>query len=300
MNLKDAFEIASASIIGRDHRALGKNNQDAFSLVITDDFLAAVVTDGCGSGPQSDLGAKFGARLATRFIHSYYRSYIAPRQYSLSIGTWKERLEGAFQNMVTQLTGFARDYADIRPRPEDAPRWWDCVFDWKGCVRDCLLFTVVGFAMTPYDTLIFSLGDGLLSLNGETKVLGPFPDNAPPYIGYNIIKNDVSLGTDFSQLMINAFLPTEKVESILIGTDGAVDFAESAEKNIPGRDESVGPLSQFWENDFYFRNPDALRRRLAVANADVVKPDWEERRLVKHPGLLRDDTTLVVLRRKRL
>jgi len=299
MNPKDTFEIASASVIGRDHRALGKNNQDAFSLVITDDFLAAVVTDGCGSGLQSDLGAKFGARLATRFIYSYYRSYIAPRQYSLSIGTWRERLEGAFQNMVIQLGCFARDYADIRPRPENAPKWWDCVYGWKACVRDCLLFTVVGFIITPFDALVFSLGDGVYALNGQITTLGPFPGNAPPYIGYNAIKEDVCLEADYSQFTINAFLPAEEVNSILIGTDGAVDLMQAAEKNIPGRDEPVGPLSQFWENDIYFRNPDALRRRLAVANADVVKPDWDQRRFAKHPGLLPDDTTLVVVRRKK-
>lgn len=299
MNLKDKFEIASGTVIGRDHRVAGKNNQDAFSLAVTDNFLAAVVTDGCGSGTQSDLGAKFGARLVMKFIYSYYRSYIAPRQYSLSIGAWEERLEGAFQNIVIQLSGFARDYANIRPRPEDAPKWWDSVFDWKACIRDCLLFTIVGFIVTPFDTLIFSLGDGIFSVNGEAKALGPFPDNAPPYIGYNSIKDDVRLETDFSRFAVNAFLPTEKVETILIGTDGVLDFAEAAEKNLPGRAELVGPLSQFWDNDLYFRNPDAVRRRLAVASTDVTKPDWEERRLVKYPGLLRDDTTLITLRRKK-
>lgn len=299
--MKNIFEIASASVAGRNHRLAGKNNQDAFSVVALDYFVAAVVTDGCGSSPSSDLGAKFGARLLMRHLYGYYRSQVKYREYSLSIGTWKEVFEGIFANVLIQLTSFARDYADILSRPDDAPAWWDCMFDWKGCAKNCLLFTIVGFVMTPFDTLIFSIGDGLWGVNGQIKTLGPFPQNAPPYIGYGIFKEeDVKIETDFSRFTIEAFTPTAEVNSIFIGTDGTVDLTQVAGKNLPGRDEIVEPLSQFWENDLYFRNPDALRRRLSVIGKDVIKPDWENRRLVTLPGLLPDDTTLVVVRRKSL
>jgi hypothetical protein len=57
---------------------------------------------------------------------------------------------------------------------------------------------------------------------------------------------------------------------------------------IPGRSEDVGPLSQFWTDDAYYENRDMVRRRLAVLNRG------------RHGGLLADDTTLVVVRRKGL
>jgi hypothetical protein len=60
----------------------------------------------------------------------------------------------------------------------------------------------------------------------------------------------------------------------------------------------VGPLSQFWTDDRYFANPDALRRRLTLINRESVRADFESRRLVRTPGLLPDDTTVVVLRRR--
>lgn len=299
MNLKKSFEIAAASVTGRDHRIASKNNQDAFCCLASDELIVAVVCDGCGSGSHSDLGAKLGVRLVARNIYNRYRNHVKYKNYGLSVGAWQENLKGVFENVLIQLTSFARDYADIRPRPDSAPWWWDCVYDWKGCVHDCFLFTIVGFIMTPFDSLIFSIGDGIFALNGRTKVLGPFPNNAPPYIGYNAIKEDILLEADYSKFAINAFLPTDEVEAILIGTDGVVDFVQTAEKNLPGKEELVGSLSQFWENDLYFRNPDALRRRFAIVNADVTKPLWEERRLMKYPGLLRDDTTLVVVRRKK-
>ena len=48
----------------------------------------------------------------------------------------------------------------------------------------------------------------------------------------------------------------------------------------------VGPLSQFWADDAFYKNRDMVRRRLAVLNRGAG------------PGLLADDTTIVVVRRK--
>jgi hypothetical protein len=57
-------------------------------------------------------------------------------------------------------------------------------------------------------------------------------------------------------------------------------------------------LSQFWEEDRYFRNPDALRRRLALINSEYTHLDREAGVLIREPGLLPDDTTLVAIRRR--
>ncbi|MDO8622315.1 MAG: protein phosphatase 2C domain-containing protein, partial [bacterium] len=54
-------------------------------------------------------------------------------------------------------------------------------------------------------------------------------------------------------------------------------------------------IDQFWTDDRYFRNPDMVRRRLTLVNREAVRA--ENGMLARTPGLLPDDTTLVVIRR---
>jgi len=57
------FDIAAASVIGREHARAGRNNQDALSLLAQGEVLAAVVADGCGSGAHSEVGAQIAQRI---------------------------------------------------------------------------------------------------------------------------------------------------------------------------------------------------------------------------------------------
>jgi len=66
MDTKPAFQIAGGSVPGRRHRMAGRNNQDAFAWAARDGALVAVVSDGCGSGTHSEVGAQIGARLVVR------------------------------------------------------------------------------------------------------------------------------------------------------------------------------------------------------------------------------------------
>jgi hypothetical protein len=102
------------------------------------------------------------------------------------------------------------------------------------------------------------------------------------------------------KFQINEIVATDSVDSILIGTDGVVNFIDSAELKLPGKEESVGDISQFWLDDRYFFNKDMVRRRLFLANKKLVRPLWSEQRMVEEKGLLPDDTTLVVIRRKKI
>src|SRR5262245_43080311 len=60
----NTWQIAAASTMGRHHRLLGKNRQDAYCHVADDRCAAMAVTDGCGSAVHSEIGAYFGAREA--------------------------------------------------------------------------------------------------------------------------------------------------------------------------------------------------------------------------------------------
>jgi hypothetical protein len=293
--MKDLFEIAAGTIIGRDHHISGKNNQDAFCCLASEELIVAVVCDGCGSSPYSDVGAKIGARILATEIQSSLNS-LSDQCQPIRKDDWEFLLSHIYNKpFLSQIQTLALGMVNHR-------------LDWESelvrVILDYFLFTAIGIVITPKSTVIFSAGDGIFGINFKTggilRTLGPFPGNAPPYPTYGLIESAVACDLKLLGFKLQAVDLTSDVESLIIGTDGTADLAAAAEKNIPGRDELVGPLSQFWENDLFFTNPDALRRRLAVINTDVSKPLWEEKRIQRFNGLLRDDTTIAVIRRKNI
>jgi hypothetical protein len=260
-----SFDIAAASVIGREHARAGRNNQDAFSLLAQGEVLAAVVADGCGSGAHSEVGAQLGARCVAQAVLA-----VAGEGMSVEAPGFLEAVRTRVLKFLTSLTEQLGG----------------------SLVGEHLLFTVVGAVVTPTRTLVFSAGDGLWALNGEVHPLGPFPNNAPPYLAYGL------LSPGAVPLERQALVPTDEVMALMLGTDGAADLAKLAEARVPERDEPVGPLSQYWTDERYFQNPDALRRRLVLLGRESVRADFTAHRLVRTPGLLTDDTTLIVLRRR--
>ena len=69
--MKDKFEIAGGTVLGREHLRLGKNNQDAFAFKVVDDYaIMAIVCDGCSAGAHTEVGAKLGASIAIESLFS--------------------------------------------------------------------------------------------------------------------------------------------------------------------------------------------------------------------------------------
>lgn len=157
-------------------------------------------------------------------------------------------------------------------------------------VNDYLLFTCVVAYVTSHLATFFAIGDGYLEVNGNAIPLGPFPENAPPYIAYGLAHT--SLDPELLKFRIHLTMPTDELDSFVIGTDGLCDYARVCDENVPGKDERVGPVSRFYEEDRFFRNPDMVRRRLTLVGRDASSEAG-----VQH-GLLPDDTTLIVGRRK--
>ncbi|MDY7230229.1 protein phosphatase 2C domain-containing protein [Hyalangium rubrum] len=260
-----AFDIAAASVMGREHARAGRNNQDALCVRSRGDVLAAVVTDGCGSAAHSEVGAQLGARCVADVALA-----VLERGISLEAPEFLETVRAEVLGFLSSLTSQLG----------------------SSLVGEHLLFTVVGAVVTPSRTLVFSAGDGLWALNGEVHALGPFPHNAPPYLAYGLLSEGAV------PLERQALVPTEEVVALMLGTDGAVDLGKLTEARVAETEEPVGPLSQYWSNERYFQNPDALRRRLTLLGRESVRADFTARRLVRTPGLLADDTTLIVLRRR--
>jgi hypothetical protein len=259
------FQIAGGSVTGQVHVAAGRNNQDAFSWEASEDGLVAVVCDGCGAGPHSEVGAKIGARLVAQAGARLLASNRNP----------EDLLEQVRRDVLDRLRHLATGMSADPSQPGAAAAF-------ARTVLDHFLFTVVGALVTPRWATTFSLGDGLVVLNGERRQLGPFPDNEPPYLAYALLTRT---GGE-RPFEVHRPVPVDEARSVLLATDGAVDLEALADRPVHGREETVGPLGQFWAEDRFFANRDMVRRRLAVVSRGP------------RGGLLPDDTTLVVVRRR--
>jgi hypothetical protein len=161
------------------------------------------------------------------------------------------------------------------------------------------LFTVVGAIVTEEVSVFFSLGDGVIYINGERIPIGPWSNNEPPYLAYNLVGS--TLGDASPHLLnfqVQRIMATQELNHALIGSDGLTYLEAAAEKTFPGKPTiKVGPISQLWEEDRFFKNPFAVQQFLNMANTARTKIDWIGQKVEKENGHLSDDTTLAVIRR---
>lgn len=267
-----SFELAGGSVIGRDHRAVGKNNQDSFYWESEGEVVVGFVADGCGDSidsPHSEVGSQIAVHLVTKTILDNLRR---PRAIDSQRFWDKVLYETAFQ-IRTIAAGMGKSLSEA--------------------VRQHFLFTLVGVVITPETTVFVSLGDGVVAINGTVSVLGPYPNNMPPYLGYNLV--ETSIDPNLTKFFVLETLKTATLESFLIGSDGVSDLASLADKQMPGREELVGSIEQFWTDDRVFGNPQTITRRLRlIADEKILTVSGQ---VLRYPGLLRDDTTMIVGRR---
>ena len=273
------FQIAGGSIVGRRHLGsknllIGKNNQDALNCVKSSDCIIAVVSDGCGSSSQSEIGSQMVCEWVCKLIPEYLNS-----GYEIN-EMWPNLKNDIIANIKTIAQNMSGNFIDN--------------------IMEKFLFTILGCIITPENVFIFSVGDGVYFINDKIYNLGPFPHNAPPFIAYDCIPSTLFMNGPIENLDFNIQIyDTDSVESILIGTDGVLDLIKASDKKVPGKDETIGDISQFWTSDIYFKNSDALRRRLAVINREYQgqKEVAGHNILIDEHGPLGDDTTMVVLRK---
>lgn len=259
-SLAGQFEVASASVAGADHLRAGRGSQDAVVVLQRGPFLVALVADGCGAAPHSEVGARLGVLLLGRAL--------LRRLEAGAIGAG-QLLACARDELLEELRRLALGLAG---GDEGQPL--------LAAVRDQLLFTLVGAVVGPEVTHCFALGDGLLCCDGEELRLGPFPDNAPPYLGYRLLEGRLPPGFESGQLELRPLFsrPTAVLGSLALGTDGALELGGLG-----------APVASLLADDRIFRNPDALRRRLHLLSRGGPGAG---------PRRLSDDTSLVLLRRR--
>ena len=249
------FEIASASVAGSGHRAIARGNQDGVCVVSREDAIIAVVTDGCGSSPHSQVGALMGARM---WVDALERELLANGGIDVGgIAAARDRVTISLEVFVEALPG---ERAEI--------------------VRDFFLFTAIGAVIEPELTAVFAIGDGVVGINESFMTLEPGEGNAPAYLGYELVTETAGLG-EFSFIAVR---PTLDVTALVLATDGATSLLEADAEVQLATLLRAGPV---------YGNADQLRRQLEALARTKSSVDWELQRVVRRRSLLSDDTTIV-------
>lgn len=260
MTMSQQVQLVGGSTIGRDHRIVPKNNQDSWAVWQTEDLAVAIVADGCGSGRYSEIGSKLGVQLLGSYLEKEYTS--------IGSFSWRQVQQALLSNIDILARAISGDYRQV--------------------IEDYFLFTLVGVVIDSEFATFFAVGDGTIFVNGQQMMLGPFPGNMPPYISYNLVCEKVAVDAESIQLRPILQIPVGELKTFLIATDGIDDYIRREGDSLPGLEKVVESIQCFWDDDKYFRrNPELLSRQLKLAGRD-----WPQRS--PEPGLLRDDTTVIV------
>ncbi|MCB9560243.1 MAG: protein phosphatase 2C domain-containing protein [Kofleriaceae bacterium] len=256
-------EVATGCVLGRDHRRTDRPCQDAVAVARADGAAVVAVADGCGSGRHSEVGARIGARVLATAAAARLTAGAAIEDPA----TWLAAADDVLVQLTCLIDAFGGSVRDV--------------------VHDHFLFTLVAAAVTPRGAAAFAIGDGVIVLGDDLHVLDAGPDNAPPYLAYRL------LGAPAPHRLVVAPPATR---AALVATDGATALLAHAGAPLPaGRGAVLDPRAVATD-DRLWRNPDALRRRLAVASADHVEVDAATARLTRTGGVLADDTAIAALR----
>lgn len=269
MNLLETFDIAIGTTAGRRHRT-GVNlasNQDAVRYTASGELIVGVLADGCGSQPYSEFGSRLMVELLTKLIR---RHHAAGR---------------AFDD-----AGFAMIYTALVQRLKTAA---SVLLDGSTveALNAHLMATAGGVIITSETTTFFGAGDFVFLVNGVGHLWEPEEGNKPLYPALAL-----AFPGDARFFFRTLSLPTAEVTNFVFATDGGVELmkvCKAEDELVPGTDDRAGPIDKIWSTDEFYTNTEALGAWL-----NSLAQNWRMPGPPHHGGLLEDDTTLVVGRRK--
>ncbi|MFN0251941.1 MAG: protein phosphatase 2C domain-containing protein [Kofleriaceae bacterium] len=315
MNTKSSMRGAAAAVSGARHVRLGRNGQDAAAMWIggavgagsaaVGHIGAVVVCDGCGSGASSEVGARLGAQLVlaaiVRRLGAVLLDPASPEPLDVA-SIDRESLDGAFwglvrSDVVRALDVIVRSMTDARS--PSVPAW----VAREQIVHDHFLFTTIAAVMIDDVIAVWAIGDGAYAIDAGVRELGPFENNQPPYLGYDLLADaahldarrvdpqridpqriDPQIGPQRDSEAPDACHARARIEvtrgsSVIVATDGVAEIG----------------LDRFAGVDRFVAHPDALRRHLALLARTDERIDWDARRVMREPALLQDDGAVAML-----
>ncbi len=264
--ISQQFSIALGSAPGYRHWKGYRNNQDAAFVAERAEGLAAVVCDGCSAGSHSEVGAQLMCRfLAERALDLLSGNALSP--------SWDLTLVADRADFLVTLRRAALAFM----RQTLGHLGGDTVRN----TQDLMLFTVVGAILTDEVSFVFTLGDGIYSVNGHYRAIDE--QDRPSYLAYALL-DPAWLGGQAPSLQFveRAAVATTALQDLKLGTDGVTALDRRAEE--PLADGTLqGGIAQF-DDARYARLQTALQKRLIVIGPKSRRAH--------------DDLTLIAIRRK--
>lgn len=252
------FHLTTASVPGREHVRLSRNNQDGVCARVAGGVAVMVVTDGCGSGGSSEVGARLGAWFLAERIPALVRE----------VGVGHELAERAADGLAQWLRTTVEPLAQGGSlAPVIAEQW---------------LFTFLCAVMDESRALVFGVGDGVWSADGVGKVLDPGVENAPDYLAYRLVPGSLESAPKEA---LSAPKWAAEVGALARGRP-VVHFLGAASRLAVATDGLAGQaplLERLGDDPRVWGNPVGLQRQLNVISSKDRS--------------LHDDTTIALMKR---
>jgi hypothetical protein len=289
------FSLASGTVPGWRHLQRGPllkgiNNQDASRKFSSSELLVAIVCDGCGSYNLTDFGAKWGV---DHLMAACQRNWLRYRQ-AVSAEQNQEILKALLEDVRLDVLAEMRNEVNATfPVLERMSK--------TAYTSERFSFTSLLLIATPFGGMFAGIGDGCYAVNGEFTAIPEYSGNEPPYLVYNLVKTKWQ--ADDLKFKIHREFAEDELQSFLVGTDGVIQLAKLGDCNIPGQDQLVGDLSQFWTEDRYLEKDAGIDKRLRLYQSSrhlLVPGSAGTPPAIKLENqLLEDDTTFVVGSRRK-
>jgi hypothetical protein len=226
------FHIGSGIVTGRSHLAYGINCQDAVSKSVVEHngqtYYVGVVSDGCGEGAKTEVGASLAVAVATVKVESLIKSGVAVKRIPNIL----------YAQLVEYFRGLVMGFETKDMPPEVVVEF----------IKDHLLFTLVGFISGPENTVAFASGDGVVVINDRVDIRDE--NNKPHYLSYHLIDRKYlkTEGTTLPKGFDIYDVKTADLVRLAVGTDSWKDellaLLELVGDNYPSAQRRMNVLSQ--------------------------------------------------------
>lgn len=260
----------AAAVIGAAHARLGRNGQDAVASWSDGVHGVVVVCDGCGSGARSELGALYTARALCAAMARRLAAGECPGEQE----TWEAARAEVVAGLRALLDGWRVPAAAGEGDGGDGDGDDGGQDDDRAALEEHLLCTAIAAAKGRRAAAVWAIGDGAFVLDGELHQLGPFPDNAPPYLAYDLV--GAARPARFTACSLGGG------GTLLVASDGAAALGAA--------------LVELTAEPRFLEHPDALRRTLAQLARPAERIAWAERRVERTAAALQDDAAIGLLR----
>jgi len=245
------FSIVQGSMAGEPHVREGGNNQDAFLVDRTDDYIIGVVCDGVSAGKYSQVGAAIIAKLIMVSLKAHLILIDVPFE-QINSGRLKEFIGLVRVPILQKISTIIRTMSD----PFDDTLF---VSEDLNFVANYMCATSLWFVVTKEYYFTVRTGDGVIMINDIIEEFDSGASNAPDSLTYGALWNPIE-GAG-SNMSLHKWGPTNELINLMVGSDGVSLFNKKASvEMIDGNRQ--GSIMQFFQDDRFVRNPLLVQRQL--------------------------------------